>query len=106
MTDSIASAPTGTIVLVFTDVQGSTALWEHVPDAMRDALALHDALKLCGLPVIEVHLSNIFARETFRHHSYIASIAKGSLCGFGTLGYSLALQALKFELDRLNKEQA
>jgi 3-dehydroquinate dehydratase-2 len=59
------------------------------------SVALHDALKAADLPVIEVHLSNTFAREEFRHISYISPLAKGVLCGFGDFGYSLALQAMK-----------
>ena len=63
------------------------------------SVAIHDALKSIDLPVIEVHLSNIYAREDFRHTSLIAPIAKGSLCGFGDFGYSLALHAIKQILE-------
>lgn len=58
------------------------------------SIALHDAIKAVGLPVIEVHISNVFARESFRHHSYVSPVAAGVLCGFGTHGYVLALEAL------------
>ncbi|MGB5723234.1 MAG: type II 3-dehydroquinate dehydratase [Parasphingorhabdus sp.] len=57
------------------------------------SLALFDAIKAIGTPVIEVHLSNPVAREEFRHKSFIAPVAKGSICGFGALGYQLALDA-------------
>ncbi|WP_417485534.1 type II 3-dehydroquinate dehydratase [Maricaulis salignorans] len=57
------------------------------------SLALFDAVKAIGTPVIEVHISNPAAREEFRHKSFIAPVAKGSICGFGALGYQLALDA-------------
>jgi len=59
------------------------------------SVAIHDAIRGTGLPVIEVHLSNIFARERFRHHSYVSPVAKGVICGLGPLGYTLALEALQ-----------
>ncbi len=58
------------------------------------SVALHDALKGVGLPCVEVHISNTFAREAFRHHSYISPVALGVICGFGVTSYLLALQAL------------
>lgn len=57
------------------------------------SVALHDAIKSITVPVIEVHLSNPHARESFRHISYVARAAKGSIAGFGALSYSLALDA-------------
>jgi 3-dehydroquinate dehydratase-2 len=62
------------------------------------SVALHDAIRAVGLPTVEVHLSNVFAREEFRHHSYISPVAAGVICGFGPLGYALALEALKAKL--------
>jgi 3-dehydroquinate dehydratase-2 len=58
------------------------------------SIALHDAIKAVELPVMEVHISNVFARESFRHHSYVSPAAVGVLCGLGTHGYVLALEAL------------
>ncbi|WP_417612832.1 type II 3-dehydroquinate dehydratase [Parasphingorhabdus sp.] len=57
------------------------------------SVALFDAIKAIRTPVIEVHLSNPAAREDFRHKSFIAPVAKGTICGFGALGYQLALDA-------------
>lgn len=57
------------------------------------SLALFDAIKAISTPVIEVHISNPAAREEFRHKSFIAPVAKGSICGFGAFGYQLALDA-------------
>ena len=57
------------------------------------SVALHDAVKAIAVPVIEVHLSNPQARESFRRRSYIAAVARGSIAGFGALGYQLALDA-------------
>ena len=59
------------------------------------SVAILDALSLIDRPVIEVHLSNILARESFRHHSYISPVAVGVICGFGWRGYTLALDAIK-----------
>lgn len=58
------------------------------------SIAIMDALLQYPNPVIEIHLSNIFQRETFRHHSYVSPAANGMICGFGGHGYVLALDAM------------
>ncbi|MEM1190992.1 MAG: type II 3-dehydroquinate dehydratase [Pseudomonadota bacterium] len=62
------------------------------------SVALRDALAATRLPFIEVHLSNVHARESFRHHSYFSDLATGVICGLGARGYEYALQ---FAIDRL-----
>ena len=57
------------------------------------SVAIMDALQACDIPVIELHLSNIHRREEFRHHSYISRAATGMICGFGSHGYELAVEA-------------
>ena len=58
------------------------------------SVAIFDALKISELPVVELHITNIHAREAFRHHSYIAQAATGIICGFGAHGYVLAIDAM------------
>ncbi len=64
------------------------------------SVALLDALNAAELPTIEVHISNIYRRESFRHHSYISAVAVGVIAGLGVQGYVLALQALARILRR------
>ncbi|HJN61443.1 MAG TPA: type II 3-dehydroquinate dehydratase [Alphaproteobacteria bacterium] len=63
------------------------------------SIAILDALRAVGLPTIEVHLSNIYRRESFRNHSYISQAALGVICGLGAQGYLLALDALARIVD-------
>ena len=63
------------------------------------SVAILDALNTCEFPIIEVHISNVHKREPFRHHSYISPIASGVIAGFGTQGYTLALQRLARLID-------
>jgi len=58
------------------------------------SVALHDAIKGAEVPVIETHISNVHAREAFRHHSYISPAAGGIVVGFGVIGYALAIEGL------------
>lgn len=64
------------------------------------SVAILDALSAAERPVVEVHLSNIFKREAFRHHSYISPVAVGVICGFGPHGYRMALDAMAQILER------
>jgi len=66
----------------------NAAAYTHTSVVLLDALSLIDA------PIIEVHLSNIYARDSFRHHSYISPVATGVICGLGSVGYLLALDAI------------
>jgi len=60
----------------------------------HSSVAIMDALQMLEVPVVELHLSNIFRREPFRHHSYVSPVAQGMICGFGAHGYILALDAI------------
>lgn len=64
------------------------------------SVALRDALAGVALPFIEIHLSNVYAREAFRRHSYFSDLAQGVICGLGTQGYQLALQAAHQQLTQ------
>ena len=58
------------------------------------SVAIHDALKILKIPIIELHISNVYNREDFRHKSLISKVAKGVICGFGANGYLMSLQAI------------
>ena len=64
------------------------------------SVAIHDALKVLEMPIIELHITNIYNREEFRHKSVISKVATSVLCGFGTDGYIMALQAVKKYLKK------
>ena len=66
------------------------------------SVAIHDALKILKIPIIELHISNIYNREEFRHKSLISKVAKSVICGFGEEGYLMSLQAMKKFLKNEN----
>ena len=67
------------------------------------SVAIHDALKILKIPIIELHITNIYNREEFRHKSMISKIATSVLCGFGTDGYIMALQGIKKYIKNENR---
>jgi len=73
--------------------EGAHAVILNAGALTHTSLSLFDAIKAIRTPVIEVHISNPAAREEYRHKSFIAPVAKGSICGFGAFGYQLALDA-------------
>lgn len=64
------------------------------------SVAIRDALLSVSIPFIEVHLSNVYKREPFRHHSYFSDVAEGVICGLGAKGYELALQAAIHKIEQ------
>ena len=64
------------------------------------SVAIHDALKILKIPIIELHISNIYNREDFRHKSLISKVSKGIICGFGADGYLMALEGMKKILSK------
>ncbi len=90
----------GELVTWIQDALGSADAIVINPGAYsHTSIAIHDALRAVALPVIEVHLTNIHAREPFRHHSYVSAVATGVICGLGPAGYKLAVHALAEKLS-------
>ena len=83
--------------------QGVAGIIINAGALTHTSIGLRDALSAVTIPFVEVHLSNVFAREGFRHHSYLSDIALGVIVGLGPLGYRLALAAL---LDRLSSPES
>lgn len=79
--------------------EGASGVIVNAGAYSHTSIAIHDALKMLEVPVIEVHLSNVYKREPFRHTSYVAPVASGVICGFGGHGYIMALDALRALLD-------
>ncbi|GAY11552.1 type II 3-dehydroquinate dehydratase [Pseudonocardia sp. N23] len=91
-----------------TNHEGALVDWLHEAGATRGcpgvvlnagaythtSVALHDAIEAIDVPVVEVHISNVHRRETFRHHSYVSPVAAGIVVGFGVAGYALAVRGL------------
>jgi 3-dehydroquinate dehydratase II len=76
--------------------QGDVAAVVLNPGAFtHTSIALQDAIKAASVPVAEVHISNVHARESYRHHSYVSAVAAGIVVGFGVQGYVLAMQGLQ-----------
>ena len=96
------------LTILFAQTNGEGELVSLVQRAGREAaavvlnaaaythtsLALHDALKMLGVPLVEIHLSNVYKREPIRHKSFVSPLATGVICGFGPFGYELALEAV------------
>lgn len=74
--------------------QGASGVVLNAGAYTHTSVAIHDALKAVEVPVIEVHISNPYKREPFRHTSYVSPVATGVICGVGAQGYSLAIEAL------------
>jgi 3-dehydroquinate dehydratase II len=78
-----------------TNFEGQMIEWIHAAREQLDGYAIRDAVAAIKVPVVEVHLSNVHAREEFRHTSVIAPVAIGQICGFGSTSYLLGLEALQ-----------
>jgi 3-dehydroquinate dehydratase-2 len=119
--ERMLSAPAGEagFGLVFRQTNSEGALVDHIQEAGKTgaglilnaaaythtSVAVHDALRALSIPVVEVHLSNPFKREPFRHRSYVASVALGVICGFGARGYVMALEALVAHLKEKDRKR-
>jgi len=98
----------------FRQTNSEGTLVDHIHDARNEAqaiiinpagyahtsVAIHDALHTCDMPIYEVHISNTWKRESFRHTDYVATAATGQINGLGTNGYALALRQVAFVLEK------
>ena len=90
----IQSNSEGALVDAIQAARGCEGLVINAGAYSHTSIAIHDALELIDAPVIEVHVSQVFAREDFRHHSYISRQASGVIVGLGIRGYAMALEAI------------
>lgn len=84
----------GALVDLIQAARGARGLVLNAAAYTHTSVALRDAVAAIGTPTVEVHLSNVFAREPFRHHSYLSGVVRGVICGFGPQSYALAIAAL------------
>ena len=84
----------GALVDFIQEARGARGIVLNAAAYTHTSVALRDAVAAVGGPTIEVHLSNVFAREEFRHHSYLSPVVRGVICGFGPQSYVLGLRAL------------
>jgi len=102
--DSIQSNAEHELIDAIHTARGNTDFIIINPAAFtHTSVALRDALSAVEIPFIEIHLSNVHARESFRQHSYLSDIAKGVICGLGAQGYELALQAALSHINTTKK---
>ena len=91
----------GEIVSAIQDAQSaSEGIIINAAAYTHTSVAILDALLACDIPIIELHLSNIYKREEFRHHSFVSRAATGVICGFGAYGYELAIDAIASLISR------
>lgn len=87
----------GELVNLVQEARSADGLVLNAAAYTHTSVAIADAVKAIGIPTIEVHISNIFAREEFRHNSFLSPVCRGTICGLGLTGYELALRALLSE---------
>ncbi|MGR7996525.1 MULTISPECIES: type II 3-dehydroquinate dehydratase [unclassified Xanthobacter] len=84
----------GALVDLIQAARGARGIVLNAAAYTHTSVAVRDAVAAVGVPTIEVHLSNVFSREPFRHHSYLSPVVRGVICGFGPQSYALAIAAL------------
>lgn len=106
-----AKAAGASVLCLQSNIEGELVTWIQEARGMASgiiinagayshtSIAIHDALAMLDIPIVEVHISNVYKREEFRHHSYISSVAKGLICGLGVQGYVLALDAILTDIS-------